>query len=78
MNAQPETDQPSALDLELRLVRFYHSLKPEAQPRLTPLIEAIIARKGVRDAALALFEANNDPAGEQKAEQMVEQMGAAS
>lgn len=80
MNAKRTKDQgPAAItDKELRLLQVFRALTPEAQDLFPSFLYAVIVKRGVRKAALALLRANGDPDANAKAVEAVDRLGAVS
>ncbi|MHB1302433.1 MAG: hypothetical protein ACYCZB_03035 [Acidiphilium sp.] len=76
MNAKRTKDPLT--DGQLKLLQTYQSLTPRAQGVFIPFLKAVIAKRGVRRAALALLRANGDPDARAKAVEAVERLGAVS
>lgn len=65
-------------DGQLKLLQTYQSLTPRAQGVFIPFLKAVIAKRGVQKAALALLRANGDPDAHAKAVEAVDRLGAVS
>ncbi len=61
-------------ELQMRTIRFFRSLRPEAQPLFVAYLEAVISGEGVRQAMTELLTANGDPDAEAKAELALSRM----
>ncbi|HQT86347.1 MULTISPECIES: hypothetical protein [Acidiphilium] len=69
-----QDDSGEITEIQMRTIRFFRSLRPEAQPLFVTYLEAVIAGEGVRKAMTEMLTANGDPDAEAKAEAALSRM----